>query len=82
MSAFPVVSYSDPSPRRITANGCWVAYTPWKRVRFTRGLGHQGGQPGDEVQRLQNDVGGAVPVRGLECIAHIPLAGQVQPGYS
>ena len=30
------------------------------------GLGHQRRQPGDEVQRLENDVGGAVAIGRLE----------------
>ncbi len=37
---------------------------------------HHSRQAGDEVQGFQDDVGGAVPVRCLERIAHIPLTRQ------
>ena len=40
---------------------------------------YQGGQAGDEVQGFEDDVGGAVAVRCLERISHIPLTGQGQP---
>ncbi len=40
---------------------------------------YQGGQVGDEVQGFEDDVGGAVAVRCLERISHIPLTGQGQP---
>jgi hypothetical protein len=33
--------------------------------------GHQGGQAGDEVQGLEEDVGGAVAVRGLELVSDV-----------
>jgi hypothetical protein len=49
------------------------AKTPWKRVKLTRGLGHHGGQAGDEVKRFRDDVGCAVSIRRLELIANIPL---------
>lgn len=42
-------------------------------------FGHQGGQADDEVERLEDDVGGAVTIRSLELIAHISLPGQGQP---
>jgi hypothetical protein len=31
------------------------------------GLGHQGGEAGDEVERFEDDMGGAIAVRRLEC---------------
>lgn len=34
------------------------------------GLGHQGGEPGDEIQWLKNHMGGAIPIGCLEFIAH------------
>ena len=36
-------------------------------------FGHQSGQPGNEVERLENDVGGAVAVRGFQGVSNIPL---------
>ena len=41
-------------------------------------LGHQGRQPGDEVQRLEDDVGGTVAIRGLELILHLTMRGERQ----
>jgi len=43
------------------------------------GLGHECGQASDKVQGFEDDVGGAVAVRCLERISHIPLTGQGQP---
>jgi hypothetical protein len=37
------------------------------------GLGHQGGQSGDAIQWLKEDMRGAVPVRGLELVLHLNL---------
>jgi len=39
---------------------------------------HQRRQPRDEVQGLENDMGGAVTIRGLQLIAHLALRGQCQ----
>ena len=41
--------------------------------------GHQDGETGEEVQRLEQDVGGAVAVGGLEPIAHPALGRERQP---
>jgi hypothetical protein len=40
------------------------------------GFGHQGGQSGNEVHGFQDDVGGAVPIWGLEGIADIAVRGE------
>jgi hypothetical protein len=42
------------------------------------GLGHQGGQPGDEIQGLKEDTRGAVAVRGLELVLHLTVRGERQ----
>ena len=42
------------------------------------GLGHQGDQPGNEVQWLENDMRGAIAVRRLEFVAHMAIAGERQ----
>ena len=42
------------------------------------GPGHQGDQPGDEVQWLENHLGGAVGVGCFELIAYLSVAGQGQ----
>ena len=34
---------------------------------------HQGRQPGDEVQWLENDMGGAIPVGRLELVANVAI---------
>ena len=39
-------------------------------VRFTRGFGTRAGQPGDEVQRLEDDLGGAI-ADGFVCLKYI-----------
>jgi len=36
-------------------------------------LGYQGSEPGDEVERLEDDVGSAVPVRRFQGVSNIPL---------
>ena len=41
---------------------------PWTR--------HQRGQPGKEVQRVENDVGGAVPIRCFKLIANLTVGGE------
>ena len=43
------------------------------------GLGHQGRQRGDEIDRLEQHVGRAVPIRGLQLIAHLPLGSEREP---
>ncbi len=40
---------------------------------------HQSSQAGDEVQRLENDVGGAIAVRCFEGIAHVALRREGPP---
>ena len=42
-------------------------------------FGDQGRQTGNEIHRFQDDVGGAVPIRGLEGIADIALGGERKP---
>ena len=42
------------------------------------GLGHQGRQPGDEIERFEDDVRGAVTVGGLQLVAHVPAWGERQ----
>jgi len=39
-------------------------------------LRHQGGQPGDEVQRLEDDVRGAIAVRCLELVTDVAIGGE------
>ena len=39
---------------------------------------HQGDQSGDETQRLENHMGGAVGIRGFQLVAYLPVAGQGQ----
>ena len=39
---------------------------PVKAGKVNSWLGHQGGQSGDEVQRLEDDVGGAVAIGGFD----------------
>src|SRR5215210_3222109 len=77
-----VLSSATAWPRRAGVTCCRQrllrAKTPWKRVKLTRGLGHHGGQAGDEVKRFQDDVGCVVSIRRLELIANIPLWGQGQ----
>ena len=38
--------------------------------------GYQSHQAGHEIQRFEQDVGGAVSVRGFELISHLSVAGQ------
>ena len=42
------------------------------------GPGHQGDQPSDEVQWLENHVGGAVVVRCFQLIAYLSVVGHGQ----
>ena len=41
-------------------------------------FGYQCRQPSDEVQRLEQNMGGAVPIRGLELVANITIGCQRQ----
>ena len=41
-------------------------------------LGHQGGQPGNEVQGLEDDMRGTIPVRRLQLVANIAMGCQRQ----
>ncbi len=40
---------------------------------------HQGDKPGDEIQRLEDDMRGAIAVRGLEFVAQLAIAQLRQP---
>ena len=40
--------------------------------------GHEGGQAGEEVERVEHDVGGAVAPGGLEAVAHVTVRDQRQ----
>ena len=42
------------------------------------GFGHQGRKLGDEVHRLEDDVGGAIPIRGFQLIPNLALPRQGQ----
>ena len=42
-------------------------------------LGHQGSQPGHEVQGVEDDMGGAVPVRCLQLVADVAVGGEGEP---
>jgi predicted nucleic acid-binding Zn ribbon protein len=42
-------------------------------------LGHQRGQPRQEIQRLEKHVRGAVAVRGLEMASDVSARGEVRP---
>ena len=37
------------------------------------GPGHQGGQPGDKIERLEDDVRRAVPIWGFQLVADISV---------
>ena len=53
------------------------ANTPWNRVRFNRGRGTKAAKAGDEVEWLEDDVGGAVAKRLLEPIDDLsPIVGR------
>jgi len=39
-------------------------------------LGDHGRQPGDELERLEQHMGGTVPVGALQLVAHLPLASE------
>ena len=41
-------------------------------------FGYQGRQPGDEIQRLEDDMGGAIPVGRLELVTDLAIGGQRQ----
>ena len=42
------------------------------------GLGHQGGEPGDEVERFEDDMGGAIAVRRLELVTDVAIGRERQ----
>ena len=43
------------------------------------GLRHQCDESGDEVQRLDDDVGGSISVRRLELVTHVAMGRERQP---
>ena len=46
---------------------------PMKAGEIHSGLRHQGGQPGKEIQWLEDDVRGPVPVRRLQLVANVAV---------
>jgi len=44
-----------------------------KARQIDSGLRHQGGQFGDEIHRLKDDVGRPIPVRRLELVTHVTV---------
>ena len=61
----------------VTCERCLLlgANTP-KRVRLNLGFGTRAARRAMKSRGVPNDVGGAVPVRCLECIAHMALTRQ------
>ncbi len=57
-------------PRTMRAVG---GENPVKSSQVEAGLRYQGDKPGDEVQRLENHMRGAIAVRRLELVAHIAI---------
>ena len=51
---------------------------PVKSSQVDSGLRYQGDKPDDEVQRLENDVRGAIAVRCLELVTHVAIGSQRQ----
>ena len=41
-------------------------------------FGYQGGQAGNKVERLEDDVSRPIAVRGLQFVTHVAIAGQRQ----
>lgn len=58
--------------RRCTQTAGIKGQDPVETAEVHTRLGHQGSQPGDEVERLEDDVGGAIPVRRFE---GVPIPG-------
>ena len=52
---------------------------PVKAGQVDARLRHQSGQSCDEVQGVEDDVGGAVAVRCLQLVANVAVGGQRQP---
>jgi len=54
-----------------------------KTCQIDSGLGHQGGQLGDEIHRLEDHVGGAIAIRRFQLISNLAIIRQRQPlfGY-
>jgi len=44
-----------------------------KTCQIDSGLGHQGGQLGDEIHRLEDHVGGAIAIRHFQLISNLQL---------
>ena len=74
----------EPGPRRgprragvTCARRLWLgANTPWNRVRLTRGVGTKAARRAMKVERFQDNVCGAVSIRGFQPVAHVALACQ------
>jgi len=55
---------------------------PMEAGQVDSGLGHQAHQSGDQVQRLKDHMGGAVPVRRLQPVTDVAIGGQRQTLFS
>ena len=68
------LGFGTPAPLR-RCHRCAVLAVGGKHAMEARqvdlGLGHQGREPGDEVERLEDDMGGAIAVRRLELVPDI-----------
>ena len=54
-----------------------------KTCQIDSGLGHQCGQLGNEIHRLEDHVGGAIAIRRFQLISNLAIIRQLQPlfGY-
>jgi len=56
------------------------ANTPLETGQIDPGLGHQGSEPGDEVERLE-DMGGAIAVRRFELVTDVAIGRERQAQF-
>ena len=71
LDAFPASRWCDePSPAMVRCQDAMVAgeVDSW--------FGYQGGQPGDEIHRFEDDVSRTITIRGFQFIANPTLIGQ------
>ena len=76
IGGFGFVAPAAPRRRHPRTMGAVRCEHPVESDQIDPGLRHQGGQPGDEVQRLKDDVCGAIAVRRLELITHVAMGGE------
>jgi hypothetical protein len=78
-AAWPVAPLPPPGLGHLRAVGAVGGKHAVEAGEIDARFGHQRGQPGDEIQRLEEHLRGAVRVGRLQLVAHQAAGGEPQP---